>query len=71
MVIVDDEGNEVEELWEGTYHGYGYEDGTSISHIVGHGRGALEGMQVKWTSVFEPGVYPITLTGRILDPHGE
>jgi len=64
--------------WEGTYTGYRYEDGLMYSRWVGHGRGDIEGLKIKFY-VTKPAevlpdceeMTPLTLTGDILDPHGE
>ena len=63
-------------FWEGSYNGYGYADGSQVTYCVGHGGGAFEGQQIKWTSEYEKNMvlFPDTVglvTGRILDPHGE
>ena len=63
-------------FWEGIWHTYQFEDGSSVGYAVLHGGGAFEGMQAKWTVecprnvVLFPGT-ECQITGRILDPHGE
>ena len=69
--LVDDEG---QVLWEGTGQGYQLEDGSSVVHSVGHGRGDFKGLELRHTIEFPPGG-PFAgagkVTGYILDPHGE
>jgi hypothetical protein len=62
-------------FWEGTWNGYQYDDGTSVTRAVMHGGGAFEGLQAMWTVECPQNVvlFPGTecqITGRVLDPHG-
>ncbi len=55
-------------VWEGTWTGQQYADGTGIVHGVGHGvSGCAKGLELRQTVEYPSG----TITGIILDPHGE
>jgi hypothetical protein len=59
-------------IWEGTWTGKHYAGGGNTIHGVGHGiSGCVEGLKQKQT-VESPGAGQVgTVTGRVLDPHGE
>lgn len=58
-------------FWEGTWSGMRHADGSISVRNVGHGRGGFEGLKV-WTTIEFPSLGEDgTMSGRILDPHGE
>lgn len=57
--------------WDGTWTGMSYADGSASIHVVGHGYGDLDGLQV-FVDISFPGLFqPGTASGYILDPHGQ
>ncbi len=59
-------------VWEGTFTGKFYADGTYSHTYVAHGiEGSVEGLEMRGTVVFPPDpTQPGISTGTILDPHG-
>jgi len=59
------------EGWDGTWTGMSDADGSASIHVVGHGYGDLDGLQV-FVDISFPGLFqPGTASGYILDPHGQ
>jgi len=58
-------------FWEGTWTGMRHADGSISVRNVGHGREDFEGLKV-WTTIEFPSLEGDgTMSGHILDPHGE
>ena len=62
-----------EGLWESSFTGYMYADGSLSVRGVCHGiEGSVEGLKMFFTVEYPAwGVLPGTVSGRILDPHGD